>query len=93
MTGNRPIVVTWQSPRGDYIDIGVAQERLLRPYGVWPKDSAGEEYCTVSRGAHCGTPTCTDEQIACLVRCQKLRSSRTTGRGIASARLHSLSYR
>lgn len=56
-------VVTWQSSRGGVIDICEAHEAKLK--GNWPKDSAGEEYCTVSHGAHQGNCAyCTREQMA-----------------------------
>jgi hypothetical protein len=50
-------VITYQSPRGAMIAVTPKQERALRSLGVWPKDSRGEEYCTVYRGLSAGEPS------------------------------------
>lgn len=47
-------VVTWQSPRGGKLDVCTRCETILRRARTWPKDSAGQEYCTVSFGKHVG---------------------------------------
>lgn len=60
-------VVTWQSPRGATLDLCGDCERLLA--GDWPKDGHGEDYCTVSHGAHvgdCDECTTTDDRITAL---------------------------
>lgn len=44
--------VTWQSPRGERIDVTVEAEKILDAAHIWPKDSHGDEYCQVYRGAH-----------------------------------------
>jgi hypothetical protein len=51
---NRTKVITWQAPNGQTIDLTRSQERQLRRAGVWPRNSRGEEYCTVSHGLHVG---------------------------------------
>jgi len=56
-------VITWQSPGGDQVDITPRQARAFRATGRWPRDSAGQEFCRVSRGARSGFPTWTDDQI------------------------------
>lgn len=53
-------VVTYQSPRGNKINICPACESRLNAAGTWPRDASGEEYCQVSHGLHaadsCGAP-------------------------------------
>lgn len=52
--GGRPRqVVTWQAPNGQTIDICRKCEASLD--GRWPKNSRGEEFCTVSHGLHSGS--------------------------------------
>jgi hypothetical protein len=31
--------------------------------GIWPRCPTGDEYCQVSRGAHVGEPTFSDQEI------------------------------
>ena len=58
-------VITWQSGSGARIDISLAQEEALRSRGMWPKDSRGQEFCQVRKGAHEGDPDYTlDELVA-----------------------------
>jgi hypothetical protein len=54
-TGNPGItgVVTWQSPRGERIDICRMCEHRLTRQG-WPKDATGEQYAQVYMGQHKG---------------------------------------
>lgn len=59
-------VITWKTPSDARIDITPAQERMLKERGVWPKDSRGEEFCSVSRGLHHGYPTYTDQALLAL---------------------------
>lgn len=48
-------VVTWQSPRGDTIEICTRCTAHLTRAKRWPKDGSGGEYCQVHRGEHAGT--------------------------------------
>lgn len=59
-------VITYKTTRGLTVDLTQAQVRLLEQHGVWPKDSTGEEYCTVSFGLHWGTPSYTDKELLTL---------------------------
>lgn len=45
-------VVTWQAPSGGSIEVC---RRCEKKRGNWPRNSRGEEYCSVSRGLHSGT--------------------------------------
>ena len=55
--------VTFQSPRGATINICPAHQHRLHVDHAWPRDAAGEEYCTVSHGLHDGCcHYCEDEQ-------------------------------
>lgn len=45
-------VITWQAPNGAKINITPKAEVLMKEKGFWPKNSIGEEYCSVSRGLH-----------------------------------------
>ena len=45
-------VVTYQSPRGNKIDLTPAQVRAHHKAGTWPKDWDGQQYCQVSHGLH-----------------------------------------
>lgn len=47
-------VVTWQSPGGGTMKVCRKCEEDFRQRGKWPRNARGEEYCTVSRGAHEG---------------------------------------
>lgn len=49
------IVVTWESPMEQRLNVCPNCERELRAKHEWPKDSRGEEYCQVYIGAHDGT--------------------------------------
>ena len=60
-------VITYQAPSGGTIDLTRAQVARLERAGKWPRNSRGEEYCTVSHGLHAGEPSMTDEQIAALI--------------------------
>ena len=44
--------ITYQSPSGQTINITPKQEREWLRRGEWPRDSHGEEYCSVSWGLH-----------------------------------------
>ena len=56
------IVVTWQSPSGDCIDVCKKCQNTT----PWPKDRTGQEYCMVKRGAHhalrCDVCGCNDHE-------------------------------
>lgn len=45
-------VVTWQSPNGETINLTRDQEKQFLAAWTWPRDSRGEEYCTVYHGLH-----------------------------------------
>lgn len=45
-------VITYQSPKGNTINLTEDQIHDLKAHGVWPRDWDGQEYCTVSHGAH-----------------------------------------
>jgi hypothetical protein len=45
-------VITYQSPSGETIDLTLKQVTEFTISGQWPKDSKGDEYCTVSHGLH-----------------------------------------
>lgn len=49
-------VITYQAPSGDTINLTARQIKALERKGTWPKDSRGQEYCTVYRGLHYGRP-------------------------------------
>jgi hypothetical protein len=56
-------VFTYQAPSGSTINLTRSQKRTLERAHAWPRNSRGEEYCSVSHGLHVGEPTYTDEQI------------------------------
>ena len=56
-------VVTFQSPNGETIDLSQAQSAMLERAQKWPRNSRGEEYCSVSHGLHEGIPTHSDAQL------------------------------
>ena len=56
-------VITYTSSHGDIIHITPAQERILTAAGVWPRDSRGEEMCSVRMGLHAGEPSLTDDEL------------------------------
>jgi hypothetical protein len=45
-------VISYSSPSGYTIDLTERQVAMLRAKHVWPRDSKGQEYCTVSHGLH-----------------------------------------
>lgn len=47
-------VVTYQSPSSASANICDGCRDRLQKAGRWPRDHAGQELCTVSRGAHHG---------------------------------------
>ena len=55
-------VVTYAAPNGETINLTPAQIRKLEDRKSWPRNASGE-YCTVSHGAHYGTPTFTDYDV------------------------------
>lgn len=61
------IVTTYQSPRGRCISLTTRQVRALERVRLWPRDTHGEEYCTVSHGAHPGRPTWSPDEFAALI--------------------------
>lgn len=56
-------VVTFQAPNGETIDLTSAQVQMLERAQKWPRNSRGEEYCSVSHGLHEGPPTYSDAQL------------------------------
>lgn len=61
-------VITYQTPSGDTIDLTHDQIEKLNDAGVWPRNHRGEEYCSVSHGAHNGKPSLTDNEIREFIR-------------------------
>jgi hypothetical protein len=51
-------VITYQAANGAKINLTIPQIRALDKAGVWPRNSRGEEYATVSHGLHAGVPDC-----------------------------------
>lgn len=49
-----PKVITYQSPNGETVNLSANQIRTLESGHNWPRDSRGEEFCSVSRGLHEG---------------------------------------
>lgn len=56
-------VVTYQAPNGETIDLSQAQVAMLERGLKWPRNSRGEEFCSVSCGLHAGSPTYSDAQL------------------------------
>jgi hypothetical protein len=56
-------VVTYQAPNGETIDLTSAQVEMLERAQKWPRNSRGEELCSVSHGLHRGAPTYSDAQL------------------------------
>lgn len=56
----RALVITFQAPNGDSIHLTQAQIAAFHRAGTWPRNSRGEEFCSVSHGLHMGTPSMTD---------------------------------
>ena len=56
-------VVTYQAPNGETIDLSQSQAAMLERAQKWPRNSRGEEYCSVSHGLHEGEPTYADAQL------------------------------
>ena len=56
-------VITYQAPNGETIDLSLAQVDMLERGGKWPRNSRGEEYCSVSHGLHEETPTYSDAEL------------------------------
>ena len=56
-------VITYQAPNGETIDLSLAQVDMLERGGKWPRNSRGEEFCSVSCGLHAGSPTYSDAQL------------------------------
>ena len=59
----RTRVFTYQAPNGEAIDLTQSQIFDLREADVWPRNSKGELYCTVSHGLHFGEPTFTNFSV------------------------------
>jgi hypothetical protein len=51
-------VITYQAPNGETIDLTEQEISEHRSAGTWPKNSRGEEYCTVSHGLHTAEDEC-----------------------------------
>lgn len=56
-------VVTYQAPNGETIDLSQAQVAMLEREQKWPRNSRGEEFCSVSWGLHAGSATYSDAQL------------------------------
>ena len=56
-------VITYQTPNGETIDLSGSQVDMLERAQKWPRNSRGEEYCSVSHGLHEGLPTYSDAQL------------------------------
>ena len=56
-------VITYQAPNGETIDLTSAQVEMLERAQKWPRNSRGEEYCSVSHGLHEELPTYSDAQL------------------------------
>lgn len=56
-------VITYQAPNGETIDLSQPQVEMLERAQKWPRNSRGEEYCSVSHGLHRGAPTYSDAQL------------------------------
>ena len=50
--GTRARVITYQSPRGDLIDMTPAEVAAWEAAGLWPTDAIGQSYSSVSHGLH-----------------------------------------
>lgn len=64
---SRAKVVTWQASNGGTINLTEPQRRRLEALKRWPKNSYGQEYCTVSHGLHVGEPTYSDDAFENLI--------------------------
>lgn len=63
-------VITYQTSRmGESINLTPKQCAILTGAGKWPRNDRGEEYATVSHGAHYGRPTCDSLELSDLVNC------------------------
>lgn len=49
-------VITYQTPSGEEIHLTPDQAAEFTERGTWPRNSRGEEFCTVSHGLHDGEP-------------------------------------
>ena len=47
-----PKCVTYQASNEEFVHISPEQKQRLRKAGIWPRNSCGEEYHTVSHGLH-----------------------------------------
>ena len=56
-------VITYQAPNGETIDLSTGQVEMLERAQKWPRNSRGEEYCSVSHGLHEGEPTYSDAEL------------------------------
>lgn len=56
-------VITYQAPNGETIDLSQPQVEMLERAQKWPRNSRGEEYCSVSHGLHRGAPAYSDAQL------------------------------
>ena len=64
-------VITYQSPSGQRITLTEHMVRLLESGNAWPKDSRGDEYCTVYHGWHEGRPSITEPDLMTLINHQR----------------------
>lgn len=64
-------VITYQSPSNACIELTQRQIKTLSAARVWPRDGAGQEFCSVSHGLHTGTPTFSDDDIAAMIAASK----------------------
>ena len=62
-------VITYTDTSGQGVSLTPRQVAICRARGVWPRNYRGEEYATVSHGAHQGAPSyATTEEL--LADCQ-----------------------
>ena len=60
-------VVTWQTTRGDKINVCVECQERLAPGMTWPADKRGEGYCQVYKGRHEGEcDVCAEERVGAV---------------------------
>ena len=53
----KDLVITYQAPDGATIDLTQVEIARHERQGTWPRNSIGQEYCTLVRGLHEGLAT------------------------------------
>ena len=69
-------IITWQSPSGHTVNVTRKQEKMMRKHDVWPRDSHGGEFCSVSHGLRVGQPTWADVQVERIIQVEMRRFAR-----------------